>query len=85
LHDVLEDCDVTFEDIEKQFDYWTARQVKMLTKRDGENYLESLMRIISIITIIVKIADNTHNMSDLEEGSLKDKYRLSKYILEQKL
>ncbi len=85
LHDVLEDCDVTFEDLHKEFDYWTARQVDMLTKREGENYLESIMRIVSFITIIIKIADNTHNMSDLKEGSLKDKYRLSKYILEQKL
>jgi len=30
----------------------------------------------------IKIADLTHNMCDLREGSLKDKYRLTKYILE---
>lgn len=30
---------------------------------------------------LLKLADLQHNMSDLNEGSLKDKYRLAHYIL----
>jgi hypothetical protein len=31
--------------------------------------------------VAVKLADLQHNMSDLNEGSLKDKYRFAEYIL----
>ncbi len=33
----------------------------------------------------VKLADLTHNLSDLKPGSLRDKYELAKYILEKSL
>jgi len=84
LHDTWEDCeDVTLDIIKEEFGLEVSWIVDDLTKRDGENYLESVMRAKKYVySRIIKIADNTHNLSDLKEGSLKDKYRLSKYILE---
>lgn len=89
LHDTVEDTDATLEDIiEKVYDghYPFSKSVidavDALTKRKGENYLEAIIRVKgNIIAKIVKMADLTHNMSDLNEGSLKDKYRLAYYIL----
>ena len=60
----------------------------------GENYFDFIMRInngdrsredfcgaFRVGMVSVKLADLEHNMSDLNEGSLKDKYRLAHYIL----
>lgn len=82
-HDLLEDTKVTYEEIELEFGGDIALLIGMLTKKKGESYLTAILRAKSrLFTRLTKIADNTHNMSDLQEGTLKDKYRLSKYILE---
>ena len=84
LHDVPEDSDVTLQDIEDHFGRRVREAVDSLTKRDGETYLEAILRAKKDdIGVVVKQADNEHNMSDLKEGTLKDKYRLSHYILSQ--
>jgi len=101
FHDILEDTDITREKIfyfllnmkRYTFDesgqsvYTIMSALEALTKRDGETYLDTIKRIIDAgkYAIIVKMADNEHNMSDLNEGSLKDKYRLSHYILSKEL
>lgn len=83
LHDTVEDTDATLEEIEEKFGISVSSAVDHLTKREGENYLDAIKRIeYSFVARIVKLADLTHNMSDLKEGSLKDKYRLAYYILE---
>ena len=83
LHDTVEDCDITLKDVYQEFGSEVEEAVYNLTKRKGENYLEAILRAKSnIYSRITKISDNIHNMSDLKEGTLKDKYRLSKYILE---
>lgn len=83
LHDTVEDTDFEIGDIYAEFGDRVAFCVEALTKKTGENYLEAILRAkIDLLTRYVKRADNIHNMSDLKEGSLKDKYRLSKYILE---
>lgn len=82
LHDVVEDTDTTLEDIFELFGVYVEASIDHLTKREGETYLDAIKRIeISFVAKIVKRADLTHNMSDLKEGSLKDKYRLAYYIL----
>ena len=82
LHDTIEDTSVTYDDIVKAFGSQVANHVRTLTKVD-ETYLEAILRAKQHpITRIVKIADNIHNSSDLGKSSLKDKYSLSKYILE---
>ena len=95
LHDVIEDCGVTKQDlIDAGFSVMTAEIVDALSKKPGENYFDFIMRIhngdrpaydfcgaFRVGMVAVKLADLQHNMSDLNEGSLKDKYRLAHYIL----
>ena len=82
LHDVLEDTDVTYEELRDNFGETVADYVQRLTKVKGETYLSSILRAKEkAITTIVKIADNIHNRSDLKPGTLRDKYEMSIYIL----
>ena len=87
LHDVIEDCNVTKQDLlDAGISVMTAEIVDGLSKKNGENYFDFIMRIhdggpFRTGMVAVKLADLQHNMSDLNEGSLKDKYRLSHYIL----
>ena len=64
----------------------TAEIVDELSKKPGETYFDFIMRIhdggpFRTGMVAVKLADLRHNMSDLQEGSLKDKYRFAEYIL----
>lgn len=93
LHDVIEDCGVTKQDLLGEgFSVMTAEIVDALSKKSGENYFDFIMRIhngdradfcgaFRVGMVAVKLADLQHNMSDLQEGSQKDKYRLAHYIL----
>jgi (p)ppGpp synthase/HD superfamily hydrolase len=55
---------------------------KLLNKNYSKNYLHYITKMLGHpFVILVKRGDLTHNMSDLQEGSLKDKYRLAEYIL----
>lgn len=85
LHDTVEDTDATLEDIKERFGFLVSVAIDHLTKREGENYLDAIKRIeYTFVARTVKRADLTHNMSDLKEGSMKDKYRLAYYILSKK-
>jgi (p)ppGpp synthase/HD superfamily hydrolase len=81
LHDVIEDTDVSMETIFNAFpDIHIVQALAKLTRHEGQTYFDFINEIIqhgSIIAKIVKIADIQHNMSDLKEGSLKDKYRFA--------
>jgi len=82
LHDVIEDTNLTKEDlISKGINESTAECVQALTRVKGTTYFDYINQIIcsSYMRWIfqVKLADLEHNMSDLNEGSLKDKYRFA--------
>lgn len=87
LHDIIEDTDTTMEDLkELGFPPLVYETVEILSRRKDETYFDFIMRIndsgpFCIAAKAVKLADLQHNMSDLNEGSLKDKYRLAEYIL----
>jgi len=87
LHDVIEDGGVTKQQlIDEGFSIMTAEIVDALSKKQGETYFDFIMRIHNGVPfrtgmVAVKLADLQHNMSDLNEGSLKDKYRFAEYIL----
>jgi len=85
LHDTIEDSSITKEDLKKLgIEDGVISVVDSLTRRKGETYLDFILRISEDCDAIpVKIADINDNMESLEEGSLKDKYRLALYILEQ--
>ena len=77
LHDVLEDTEYSFEDIEKLFGSGVARIVEGLTKisklskennvsLQAENFRKLLLTLNDDIrVIIIKIADRLHNMQTL--------------------
>ncbi len=77
LHDVVEDTDVTVEDIKMQFGNKIANIVEGLTKISGvfnkqselqaENFRKILMTITDDLrVIIIKLADRLHNMRTLD-------------------
>jgi len=85
LHDTIEDTWVTSEYLRNAgMSEMTIEIVHLVTKRPGENYFDFTMRISEsghVGAKIVKLADLRHNMSDLKEGSMKDKYRFAEYLL----
>ena len=63
LHDVVEDSDITLNDLSKIFPYEIINAVSLLTKRDGEMYSDYIGRIKkNPIATKVKLADVVHNM-----------------------
>lgn len=84
LHDVLEDTSETID----EFPIITKQLVQLLTKQPGDNYYTFLMRIMDSPLVeyatIIKLADIENNMKTLDEGQMKDKYRLARHILKNK-
>ena len=77
LHDVVEDTDITLEDIEKQFGKKVRRIIDGLTKIGGvfdhrtSQQAENFKKIVLTLTddvrvILIKLADRLHNMRTLE-------------------
>jgi GTP diphosphokinase / guanosine-3',5'-bis(diphosphate) 3'-diphosphatase len=89
LHDVVEDADVTVEEIRKEFGDEVAGIVDGLTKlgtltfrssteEQVENYRKLLLSIArDARVIIVKLADRLHNMRTLEHQSPEGQKRIS--------
>lgn len=84
LHDVIEDTDVTMEDL-KEFGYpiEIVEALTYLTKNKGEYYPDYIDRIISsnnIHAMNVKLADLTHDIdiNRIKEPSINDYERVSK-------
>lgn len=77
LHDVVEDTDVTLEDIHEQFGNTVANIIDGLTKISGmvgktnsiqaENFRKILLTLADDVRVIlIKLADRLHNMRTLE-------------------
>ena len=78
LHDTVEDCGITIEDISKEFGYKIAALVEELTtdkelceKIGKTEYLCEKMLHMSSYALRVKLADRLHNCSDLNSMSEK--------------
>ena len=87
LHDVLEDTNVTVDELQESFPIGIVDSVVVLTKKENESYFDFIMRISNgndSIAKMIKIADLTDNIEDNGKDTkhLKDKYRLARYILE---
>jgi GTP pyrophosphokinase len=75
LHDVVEDTDITLEDIKKTFGTHIGKMVDGLTKLDGaynsespqaENFKKVLSTLVEDVRIVlIKMADRLHNMRTL--------------------
>ena len=83
LHDVVEDTDWTFDDLEEEgFPAEVLEAVDCLTRRDGESYEEFIKRVnTNPIARQVKIADLEDNMDIKRISNLtcKDMKRFMKY------
>lgn len=63
LHDTVEDANVPLEEIEKEFGHDISLAVDAITKREGEDYLGYIERVIkNPLAKAVKIIDIRHNM-----------------------
>ncbi len=84
LHDVVEDTDVTFDDLQ-EFGYpqKILAALRCLTKNKGEYYPDYIQRIIdsnNIYALDVKLADLKHNIDikRIKEPTLNDYERINK-------
>ena len=82
LHDVVEDTDVTLEDVKKEFGETIASSLDCLTHRGDETYDQYIRRISkNPLATRVKLADLNHNMelTRLLQITEKDRARFEKY------
>ena len=82
LHDVVEDTDITFDDLEKEFPKDSIEALKLLTHDKSVDYMEYIKAIKeNDIAKKVKIADLIHNsdLTRLENITPKDFLRKEKY------
>lgn len=62
LHDVIEDTDVTMEQLEQEFPEDVIRILKLLTHEKGADYFEYVRAIkADPMAVKIKLADLTHN------------------------
>jgi (p)ppGpp synthase/HD superfamily hydrolase len=85
LHDVLEDSNLTREDLEKKgISKELVDVVVIITKKKDEDYLNYILRVKrNEQARIIKIVDIRDNLERLNKGSLRDKYLLALHILEE--
>lgn len=83
LHDVIEDCDVTLEDLHKAgFSTRIVDAIGTLTKQPGETRIHAAQRAAQLpLARAVKLADNAENMdiSRISSPTQKDLARLEEY------
>lgn len=88
LHDVVEDTDITLQDLEKLFGPKVASIVDGLTKLEGvfdqnaslqaENFRKLLVSMIEDVRVILlKLADRLHNMRTLDSMPEHKRYRIA--------
>ncbi len=84
LHDVIEDTDVTLEDLKRQgFSENVIAAVDAMTRRDDETYMEFIKRLsVNEIARHVKIQDIRNNMdlTRIPEPTKKDWDRMEVYM-----
>ena len=92
LHDVVEDTDVTLEDLRSDFPEEVVEAVRLLTHEKGVPDVEYLTAIkANPIALKVKLADNAHNadqsrccngtVSEEKKAHWRDKYARAREIL----
>ena len=82
LHDVVEDTNVTFEDLEKEFPEEIIEVLKLLTHDDDEDYYDYVRRLKdNPIAKLIKLADIAHNSDQTRlVGSTTDNPKSKEYF-----
>ena len=82
LHDVVEDTEITFKDLEKEFPEEVVDLLKILTHDKKVDYMDYIRNVKkSVIATKIKIADLEHNadITRLDNITLDDIKRIEKY------
>ena len=82
LHDVVEDTEMTFEQLEKDFSETVIQALKLVTRDKNEDYMQYVEKIkMNPIAKKVKLEDLHHNsdITRLEKITLIDLKRNEKY------
>ena len=82
LHDVVEDTEMTFEQLEKDFSETVIQALKLVTRDKNEDYMQYVEKIkMNPIAKKVKLADLHHNIdiTRLEKMTIIDLKRNKKY------
>ena len=96
LHDVVEDTEISLEDLSREFPEEVMKPLRLLTHEKGTDYLTYVRRVKSDpIAVKVKLADLAHNSdqtrcvdSGLSEETLayfREKYRKARAILTEEV
>lgn len=65
LHDVVEDTEVTLEDLAEDFPQQVIEALKLLTRADGTDYFDYIRKIrYNPLAKAVKLADLAHNSDE---------------------
>jgi (p)ppGpp synthase/HD superfamily hydrolase len=83
LHDVFEDTDTSYAEVEKEFGSFVAELVFILTRCVGEEYMNYIARVGKFdITIRVKVCDLLYNINGLSaDSTLLNRYRKAIFYL----
>ena len=92
LHDVVEDTDLTFDDLAKEFPDSVIEVLKLLTHKEGVEYFDYVRNIKTHpLAVKVKLADIAHNSDESRNAGAnfteeklrywKEKYSKAKAIL----
>lgn len=82
LHDTVEDTDLTIQEIEKEFGPETATAVNAISRRDGEDWQDYLIRVKrNPVARQVKISDliDNSNLSRIPHVTMRDVDRQLRY------
>ena len=87
LHDILEDTEVTYEDLSKVLSYDIIDDIFTLTRKSNQTYFEYIDRITrstkrAKIVKYYDILDHLHNKATLKP-TLEKRYLKAKKILEE--
>ncbi len=94
MHDLIEDTEITFEDIDKKFGFETASLVEGVTKigmmkfsTQSEAIIANQKKLIvgmikDVRVIIVKLADRLHNMRTLNNLPIEKQKKIANETLE---
>ncbi|WP_241286158.1 phosphohydrolase [Chryseobacterium arthrosphaerae] len=84
LHDLVEDTDWTFEQLKEEgFPQHIITALELVTRKDREKYSDFIQRIFgNPLAVAIKLndLDDNMNVNRLNEVTVKDAERLSKYI-----